>query len=125
MSRLQFISIDPDILKDCETNFIPKFIINRYPFLYDIWCSNYKGEILTSPIAVRDAAANLLNSLNLLQDKIVDVVLISENDLYLRKFKDYFKLYVGNNKENRENLVAYRCRLVCSNALSRDDRHDD
>lgn len=125
LSRLQFISIDPDILKDCETNFIPKFIINRYPFLYDIWCSNYKGEILTSPIAVRDAVANLLNSLNLLQDKIVDVALISENDLFLRKFKDYFKLCHGNSQKDSESLVAYRCRLVCFNASNLPDRHPD
>lgn len=124
-SKLQHLNVDENLLQDCVENCIPKFIIERYPFLYDIWASNYKGEILTDDIKLRDSAALLLNSLNYLQDKYVDVALLIQNDISLRKYKDYFKLYVGNNIENREKLVAYRCRLVCSTFLSLDDRHDD
>ena len=124
LSRLQFINIDSDLLKDCESHSVPKFIIDRYPFLYDIWASNYKGEVLSSPIAVRDAASNLLNSLNYLQDKFVDVALITENDIYLHKFKDYFKLLYGNLQKDSDNLVAYRCRLAITHTCVAPDRHE-
>lgn len=123
ISRLQYINIESELLKDCLTHFIPKFIIDRYPFLYDIWASNYKGEPLSSSIYVRDAASNLLNSLNFLQDKFVDVAKVIENDIYLQKFNDYFKLCFGNSKENSENLVAYRCRMACDTARFSEDRH--
>lgn len=124
-SKLQHLNIDEDLLQDCVENAIPKFIIDRYPFLYDIWASNYHGEVLFDDIKQRDAAALLLNSLNFLQDKVVDVSKLVDNDISLQRFKDYFKLCRGEVKENCDSFVAYRCRLLCSTVLSRDDRHDD
>lgn len=122
-SKLQHLDVDENLLQDCVENSIPKFIIERYPFLYDIWASNYKGEVLSGDIKCRDAAALLLNSLNFLQDKFVDVAKVTENDISLRKFKDYFKLYRGNSQKDSESLVAYRCRLVCSHVSNRADCH--
>lgn len=124
-SKLQHLNVDENLLQDCIQNCIPKFIIERYPFLYDIWASNYKGEVLSDDIKCRDAAALLLNSLNFLQDKFVDVAKVTENDISLRKFKDYFKLYCGNFKENSESFVAYRCRIYRDSILSRPDIHCD
>lgn len=124
-SNLQHLDVDENLLQDCVENCIPKFIIERYPFLYDIWASNYKGEVLSDDFKQRDAAALLLNSLNFLQDKFVDVAKVTENDISLRKFKDYFKLYRGNSQKDSESLVAYRCRLVCFNASNLPDRHPD
>lgn len=123
-SKLQYLDVDENLLQDCIENCIPKFIIERYPFLYDIWASNYKGEVIYDDIKQRDAAALLLNSLNFLQDKFVDVAKVAENDISLRKFKDFFKLYYGNSKDNCENLVAYRCRLACDHARYAHDRHN-
>lgn len=123
LSRLQFIKIDENLLSDCYVHSIPKFIIERYPFLYDIWASNYKGELLSDDIKLRDAVSLFLNSLNFLQDKFLDVSKLTENDISLRKFKDFFKLYHGNSQKDSESLVAYRCRLVCFNASNMPDRH--
>lgn len=123
LSRLQFLNISDDLLKDCLSNAVPKFVIERFPFLYDIWASNYHGEYLDTDIKVRDSLAIMLTSLNYLQNQYVDLQTIFQNDLYLQRYKDYFKLLYEDSSKNRENLVAYRCRLVRSNVLARDDMH--
>lgn len=124
-SKLQYLYVDENLLQDCVENCIPTFIIERYPFLYDIWASNYKGELLTDDIKQRDAAAVLLNSLNFLQDKVVDVAKLVENDIYLHKYKEFFKLYCGNSEKDVENLVAFHCRGYISRILnSPDTLHD-
>lgn len=120
-TNLQHLNIKESYLEDClTTSLTPKFIEERFPFLYDIYSSLALEERNLRHYPLRDTLAIFLTELDYLQNFFVELSKISENSIYLRKLKNIYRLY--EQRETEKDSSDFRnhiCSLYIDNFNNR------
>lgn len=113
--RCTYLSYNSDLLQDCIDNKVPRFIVERYPFLHDIYTSCACGSLqCNNSNDVQICCANILNILNYLSPIVPDLQTICENNIYLQKISDLLLLQYGIGKIQEDNAIVVRC--LCRDA---------